>query len=118
MTVPRVIGLFPTLVTSIPQGITHQTSNRTLVHSTYHGRLLRSVQLGTARHKIPAPWYSSRYWVREPNRTVDGDADFQTMPTRLAITLPRTSISFYTDYELLSASTLRLTIRRLYSGIV
>jgi hypothetical protein len=73
----------------------HQFITYITIHShsitAHYGRLLCSLQLGTACHQVPAPWYSGCYWVRGPSRKVDAKTDFQTMSTRLAITLPRTS---------------------------
>jgi hypothetical protein len=96
---PRVLH-FPTLVFVNHQliTITHIIPHtRTLVQSIHHGRLLCSIQFGAACHKIHAPWNSPRYWVRGTNRKIDVDADFQTMSTRLALTLPCASISFCID---------------------
>lgn len=92
LTLPRVTVLFPTLFTVIHELITISSYTRTLVVSIHHGRLLCSVQLGAACYKIPAPWYSGRYWVRGSSRKVDANTEHQTMPTRLAIALSRTSI--------------------------
>jgi hypothetical protein len=89
MTLPRVV-LFPTLCTVISS--THYLYHPTLAF--HYSPIWQTSRQCSTRYRLSQDSCSlvqRSNWVRGPSRKVDANADLQTMPTRLAITLPRTS---------------------------